>query len=236
MKISELSQESRDLVDATSISYPDTTLLRRINSSIELLVSKIIQNCKNYPYDDENFGNIAQGTITLEEGVSKYTITDRFLDILEMKVKNTDGYFSIVKPVTQNEDSNIVETEEAQTGFPTKYRILGRTFFLRQAPGASYVTLTAGLKFSYTRTSYQITAADLASGTLIPGIATPWHITIAKMVALPYAKQYKKDRVRQLERDIRDEIYGKEGLIVFYANRQKDTNNKIVTKLITNFR
>ena len=222
MTIIEILAETRSLCDADSVSYSATDILRRVNSSIELLVSKIIQNCKNYPYDDENFGNIAQGTITLEEGVSKYTISDRFLDILEVKVLDADGKFHIVEPITQRETEAIVETEEAQTGLPFAYRIIGRTIFLRYAPTAGSVTLTAGLKFSYTRTSYQITSADVTTGTLIPGIASPWHITIAKMAALPYAKTYKKDRIMQLEKDINEEIYGREGLISFYANRLKD--------------
>lgn len=225
MTITELMQESRDLVDATSTSYTDTTLLRRINSSMEKLVGKIIQVCRNYPYDDENFGNIAQGVLTLEEGVSKYTITDRFLTILEVKVLDANSKLHIVDNINQKETNAIVETEEAQTGLPFAYRIVGRTIFLRNAPTAASVTLSGGLKFSYTRTSYQITSGDVTTGTIIPGIATPWHITIAKMAALPYAKTYKKDRVRQLERDIREET---NDCITFYSNRLKDRDNRLL--------
>ncbi len=231
MTITEIFSETRGLTDSNTTSYSDTDLLRRVNSSIELLVSKIIQNCRNYPYDDENFGNIASGTITLEEGVSKYTITDKFLDILEIKVKDVNGSYHIVDPTTQAENESIMETLEAATGLPTQYRAVGRTIRLSPAPGAVYATLTAGLLFSYTRTSYQITAADLATGTLIPGIASPWHITIAKMSALPYNKLYHKDRVQQLMIDIQDEIYGKEGLLSFYANRQKDRISRLIPRV-----
>lgn len=227
-------QEARDLVSADSTSYTDTTLLRRVNSSIETLVGKIIQNCRNFPYDDENFSNIAEGTITLQEGISKYTITDKFLDILEMKVKDTGGTYHIVNPTTQRENDRIMETLEASTGLPTKYRPVGRTFFLSPAPIAASVTLSAGLLFKYTRTSYQITSSDVSTGTLVPGIASPWHITIAKMSALPYAKTFKKDLVPQLERDISNEINGQEGLLVFYSNRQKDRTNRLSVRQESN--
>ena len=222
MTITQLNTKARSLADADTTSWTAANLLIDINAAIETLVSKIIQVCRNFPYDDENFGNIASGTILLEEGVSKYTITDKFLDILEIKVKDTSGYWHIVEPRTQRETESIVETLEAETGLPTHYRAVGRTIFFSPAPTSSSVTLTAGGKIRYTRTSYQITSDDVTAGTLVPGIASPWHITIAKMAALDYCKSYKKDRVAQLQMDIQDEIYGRQGLLVFYSNRQKD--------------
>lgn len=231
MTILEIFSESRKLVDANSTSYSDTDLLRRVNSAIEILVGKIIQVCRNFPFDDENFANIAEGTITLQEGISKYTITDRFLTVLEVKVKDADGNLNFLDPVTQDEDTEVVEIAEAQTGLPTKYRMVGRTIFLRKAPTAGDVTLTAGLLFKYTRTSYQIDSDDVSSGTLVIGIATPWHITIAKMSALPYAKTYKKDLVRQLENDIFVET---NDCIDFYANRLKDRDNRLTVKVHSN--
>jgi hypothetical protein len=224
MTTTELFSETRDLCDADSTSYPDTALLRRVNSAIETLVTKIHQVCSNF--DDENIANIAEGTITLEEGISKYTITDRFLDILSIKVKDVSGFFRLVEPWEQKDTTDAVETLEAQTGLPYLYRLVGRTIFLAPAPTAVSVTLTAGLKLSYTRTSYTITASDVSTGTLVPGLATPWHITIAKMAALPYCKTYKKDRVNQMTLDIQTET---NDLINFYANRQKDQRTIITT-------
>ena len=227
MTITEIVQETRDLCDTDTTDYPDTTLLRRINSALETLVSKIIQVCRNYPYDDENFGNIAEGTIDLQAGVSKYTITDRFLDILEVKVKDVNGNWHSVDPYSLEDakrEGVVLETEEAETGLPLTYRAVGRTLFLAPTPVAASVTLTAGLQFKYTRTSYKITASDLSTGTLIPGLATPWHSIIAKMAALPYCKTNKKDRVPQLQQDILIET---NDCVTFYANRQKDRINRI---------
>ena len=227
MTISEIASETRDLVDADSTSYADTALLRRLNSAIETLVSKIIEVCRSYPYDDDNQTDLAEGTITLTEGTSKYTITDKFLTILEVKVKDVNGYYQIVDPVTQDEDSSeAVETEEAESGLPYKYRMTGRTIFLRPAPAAASVTLAAGLLFKYTRV-HTITSAELTTGTLIPGIVSPFHPLIAKIAALPYAKSYKKDRVAQLQQDIFTET---QDCVNFYGDRLKDKHYKITTK------
>jgi hypothetical protein len=223
LTIAEIAQEARDLADADSTSYSDTTILRRLNSSIEILVAKIIEVCRTYPYDDDNQGDLAEGTITLEEGVSKYTITDKFLTILEVKVKDSDGTYHIVKNENQVESDTIVETDEATTGLPTKNRMTGRTIFLRPAPVATSVTLTAGLLFKYTRV-HTITSAELTTGTLIPGIVSPFHPLIAKMIALPYNKVYHPERVPQLERDIFTET---NDLTSFYANRLKDRENRL---------
>ena len=223
MNVGQIAQEARDLVDTDSTSYPDTSLLRRLNSAIETLVSKIIEVCRTYPYDDDNQADLAEGTITLEEGISKYTVTDKFLTILENKVKDKDGYFHLLKEETQAESSSIVETDEASTGLPTKIRWTGRTFFLRPAPTAASVTLAAGFLFKYTRV-HTITSAELTTGDLIPGIVSPFHPLIAKITALPYAKSYKKDRVVQLQQDIYTET---EDCIRFYAGRLKDKRNRL---------
>lgn len=224
MTLAELVSEIRELTDTDSVSYPDASVARRINSAQDIMVGKIIEVCRSYPYDDENFANIAEGTLDLDEGVSKYTITDRFLTISEVKIKDVGGTWHIVSPETQVEDGEIVETQEAQTGLPTKYRIVGRTIFLRKAPTASSVTLTAGLLIKYTRASYQVTTSDITTGTLVLGLASPWHITIAKMAALPYNKLYHQDRVTQMERDISVET---KDCVDFYAGRLKDRINRL---------
>lgn len=233
MTISEIAQECRDLCDADSTSYNDRTILRRINSAIETLVSKIIEVCRTYPYDDDNQADLAEGTITLEEGISKYTVTDKFLTVLECKVKDADGTYHIVEPEIQIETSRIVETDEADTGLPTKIRWTGRTFFLRPAPIAASVTLAAGFLFKYTRVhtitcdtyvNNACTAGEFYTGTLIPGIVSPFHPLIAKIAALPYCKSYKKDRVAQLQQDIFVET---NDCVNFYANRLKDRTNRL---------
>ena len=201
-----------------------------LNAAIEELVGKI-EEITDIPFDDINHGNIAEGTIDLSEGISKYTIADKFRHILEMKVKDVNGYYALVNPVSQQEEGSsvIVESDEALTGMPDKYRMVGSTLFLRPAPIAAYVTLTAGLLFKYTRTSYQVLAVDIALGTLVIGIDSVYHPLIAKMGALPYCKLYKPERVPQMERDIM--ILTKDCLN-FYVKRLKNKHRIITLKKI----
>ena len=230
MILSNLIKKIHFEADSDGTSYPMTNGtdigIINLNSAIEEVISDI-QQVSDIPFDDINLGNISEGTITLTEGTSKYTITDRFRHILEIKVKDINGYYSIVDPVSQEEDESIVETDEALTGIPDKYRMVGQTIFLRPAPTATAVTLTAGLLFKYTRTSYQILTADVSTGTLVIGIDPTYHSLVAKKTALPYCKNYKKDRVSQLERDI--EIQTAK-LRTDYSSRLKNKHNIIRTK------
>jgi len=219
-----ICQEIDFLCDSDSTSYPLVDKTRQVNVALETMVSKIITVAKNFPFDDENYTDISSGTISLTASTSKYTISDKFLYILEMKVKDTEGVWHIVKPTTQLEEDEIMETLEASTGLPSKYRIFGRTIKLSPAPTSSFCTLTDGLKFVYARSPKHFTATDT---TAVPGIAEPWHITLCKMAALPYCKIYKKDRVAQLERDITVEI---QECLNFYANRQQDRLSRITVR------
>ena len=71
----------------------------------------------------------------------------------------------------------------------------------------------------------------MTTGTLVPGIASPWHITIARMAAIEYCSSYKKDRVPKLMAQIQDDIYGREGLLSFYINRQQDRGSRLIPKV-----
>jgi len=82
------------------------------------------------------------------------------------------------------------------------------------------VTLASGIKIEFKRTGSIFTSAEVTTGTKEPGIASPWHITIAKMAALPYCKSYKKDRVTQLERDIAVETAS---MLKHYGQRERDS-------------
>jgi len=223
MTISQINTRARLLGDTDSTALTDANLLVSVNLAIEDLISQIHEVCPTY--DDENFANIASGTITLEEAVSKYTITDKFLNILEIKVKDVDGAWHFVTPYSLAEaqrDGVILETKEANTGLPLTYRKMGRTIWLAPAPTAASVTLTAGLKFVYTRTSYQITSDD--DETLVPGIASPYHDLICYKAILPYCLSYKKDRVALYEKKIMERTAQ---MLSFYANLQKDKFNRM---------
>lgn len=243
MNIADLFQEARDLCDADSTSYNDRTLLRRVNSSLETLIGKIINAAGTWEWDDTNYSDLPIGTGTLVEGQSSYSFAAEYLQIKNIKVLDADGItWHLIHPIDQSEVGYSLEEDLRDDGLPFRYDKVGDTIRLYPAPTAGDVTLSSGIKIEFTRTadlftcdtyvSNGCTVGEIATGTKEPGIASPWHITIAKMAALPYCKTYKKDRVNQLQRDIEIET---RDLINHYGQRERDSR-KVMTMEPISFR
>jgi hypothetical protein len=107
------------------------------------------------------------------------------------------------------------------------------TIKLYPAPSATDCTLASGLKIKFKRTADLFTSAQVTTGTKEPGIASPFHILIAYMAAIPYCMSYKKDRVNLYQRQV--EILTKD-MLSHYALREKDVKNIMTTAPIRNGR
>lgn len=225
MTILDLNQEIRDLCDADSTSLTNATLLRRVNTSMETCVGKIINSDGNWQFDDSNFSDLPVGTGTLVSGQSSYSFSSEYLDILEVMILTTGGIYQRITPFDPSEmDMSWDEWTNSATGtipngFPQYYDKVGDSIRLDKSPTATYATLTNGLKVRFKRTADLFTSAQVTTGTKVPGIASPYHQLIAYMAAIPYCISYKKDRVALYEKKV-DEMT--KDMIDFYTRRAKD--------------
>lgn len=228
MTILDLQAEARDLVDATSISLTDATLLRRFNAAYEEIVTKIINTDGTWEFDDTNYTTNPIGTGDLVEAQTSYTFSSAFLDIISVKVKDASGIYRMMKPISEVDLGGLSYEEYfgTQTGLPNYYDKLERTIKLYPAPTAAQVTLTAGLKVEFKRTADFFTSAQVTTGTKEPGFAIN-HVVLAYKAALPYAMSYKKDRVSLLVNEI---VRLEKEIINHYASREKDKRKIITTK------
>jgi hypothetical protein len=225
MNIAELNAEIRSLCDADATSYSAADLLRRVNNSLETLVGKIINADGTWQFDDSNYSDLPVGTQTLVASQSAYTFNDKFLQILEILVKDINGDWIILNPTDQVEMPGNIPLDEAfeSSGLPIYYdKVSEDTIKLYPAPSATNCTLTNGLKIKFKRTASIFTTAEVNTGTKVPGIASPFHILIAYLAAIPYCMTYKKDRVALYQREV--EILTKD-MLTFYALREKDVKN-----------
>ena len=225
MTIADLNQEIRDLCDADTTSYPSATLLRRVNNSLEVLVGKIINADGTWQFDDTNYTDMPVGTGALVSGQSLYSFASEYLQIEEVMILNLGGIYQRIKPFDPMElGMSFDEWTNSSTGTPPDgvpeyYDKVGDSIRLDKSPTATYVTLTAGLKVRFKRTADLFTTAQVTTGTKVPGIASPYHVLIAYMSAIPYCMAYKKDRVALYEKKV-DELT--RDMIKFYAKREKD--------------
>ena len=176
-------------------------------------------------FDDSNYTDLPIGTQTLVASQSAYTFNDNFLQILEVQIKDVNGDWIIIKPIDQIEISGNIPLEQKfeTAGLPIYYdKISSDTIKLYPAPSAADCTLASGLKIKFKRTASVFTAAEVTAGTKAPGFASPFHILLVYMAAIPYCMSYKKDRVTLYQREV--EILTKD-MLTFYVLREKDVKN-----------
>jgi len=126
-------------------------------------------------------------------------------------------------------------------GFPEYFDLFSDdSFRLYPAPGAAYVTLASGYRVWFKRTANLFAVAtDTSADTVEPGFASPYHIILAYMAALPYCAIYHENRVAAYERIIGDfypPIGLKRELIKNYNSRAKFEKRVMTMSPIRRFR
>lgn len=227
MTITDINAETRALCDADSTSYPDATLLRRVNAAYEEIVGKIIGLDGTWQFDDTNFTDMPIGTTDLVASQQDYAFDNSHLNVLRASVKNSNGNYQPLKPLDVSE-IGVDPSEFMKTaGFPVYYDKNGSSILLYPPPAAADVTLSGGLKVYYQRTADIFTSAEVSTGTKEPGFASPFHMILAFKAALPYCMSYKKDRVALYEKKVMDL---EKDLVKFYSKREKDVRKGLVMR------
>ena len=240
MTISDINAETRSLCDADSISYTAADLLRRVNNALEILVGKIINADGTYQWDDTNYTDTPRGTGTLVEGQEAYTFASEYLQISMVEILDTNGIWRRIKPLDINdlgarsaEEYFGSTTSSTRTGFPQYYDLIADdTFRLFPAPTSTNVTLASGYRVTFKRTADLFTSAQVTTGTKVPGIASPFHLLICYMAAIPYCMSYKKDRGPLYEKKVMELT---DDMIKHYSYREKD-KRKTMTSAPIRFR
>lgn len=197
--------------------YPLADKVRRLNGALEEVVAEIINADGDWQFDDTNHTDLPVGTINLVASQQSYTFMDEFLSLEQVRVKNADGFFQVLKPIDPKEfKPNPVEEYFQDTGLPTHYDKIGDTILLYPSPTAATTTLTAGLKVNFKRTIDYFTTSDT---TQKPGIPTTHHILLAYMAAIPYCLLYRPNVVRSYEQKVAGM---KDSLLELYARREKE--------------
>lgn len=222
-----LCQEIDGLCDSTSTSYPVADKTRRVNSALEQVVGWLINADGGWDFDDSNYTDFPIGTYTMVASQGRYSFNDKFLQLMEVQVKNKDGDWVILRPIDQKEiegDTPLPQLYETD-GMPIYYdKESEDTIRLYPAPSAADTTLSSGLKVKFKRTAHLFVAGDT---TAEPGFASPYHVILAFMASLPYCMTYKKDRVAMYEKKIMDL---KKELLAHYGRREKDKRKIATTK------
>ena len=224
MTIADIVTKSRKLVDADSTSYTDALLLIDINSAYEEIAAKILGYDGRWQWDDTNYTDFPEGRADLVAGQKDYSFDTTHLKIERVSVLDANGDERYLTPLDRR-DLSLPWNEYFPTdGTPEFYDKEGISVILGPGPAAGSVTLTNGLKVYFRRTADVFTAAQVTTGTKVPGFASPFHKLICYKAILDYAMSYKKDRVAGIMAMIKTL---EDAMEDFYTKRDKDENDVI---------
>ena len=233
MKISEIEAEARALCDADTTSYSAADMLRRVNNAYEQVVGWLINADGKWQFDDTNYGDFPIGTFTLVDSQGKYSFNDKFLQIIDVQIKDVNGKYNIITPIDQKDfETGFPLREQFSTdGYPFFYdKLSSDTIELLPAPDNGVtVTLDAGLRIYFKRTADIFTSAQVTTGTKIPGFDSTFHVILSYMAAVPYCMSYKKDRVALYQSEV---IRLKDEILQQYTKRSKDERNHMTSEFI----
>jgi len=237
MKISEIEAEARALCDADTTSYSAPDMLRRVNNAYEQVVGWLINADGKWQFDDTNYGDFPIGTFTLVNSQSKYSFNDKFLQIMDVQVKDANGKYRLITPIDQKDfdqrDRLRLPLRErfATDGYPLFYdKLSSDTLELHPAPDNGVtVTLDAGLRIYFKRTADIFTSAEVTTGTKVPGFDSTFHVILSYMAAVPFCMSYKKDRVGLYQSEV---LRLKTEILEQYTKRSKDERNHMTSQWI----
>lgn len=232
-----LCQEVDRLCDTTDTNYSRLAKTARINASQDEVVSWIITADGTFEFDDKNQSDLPRATFTLQEGVARYNFATEFLRVLELEIKDANGVYYRIKPLDPDALGGLSWDEyfgttsgSPNTGLPEYYDTNADGIVLGPAPTASSVTLAAGGRVTFQRkpVAFTSTSATTTDSTE-PGFASPFHVVLAYMAAIPYCTTYKKDRVATYVQKVAEM---KQQILQFYGRRNRDQRAIITNKPI----
>lgn len=139
----------------------NTDLMKDFTADINVVGSEVFALiyllCGNWQYDDSNYTDLPQATTTLVNGTAKYAIPETALTIQRVEIKDENGDWYILNPITKEQIPVAVDEFLETNGRPQYYRIINGTIELFSAPNFDS---TNGLKVYFDRANVNFISTD----------------------------------------------------------------------------
>jgi len=230
MTIEETTTLIDDLVDTNSTTYPLARKIRSIGRNLDKLVNLILENDPAAIFDDPNYADLAEGTLTLTNGQTVYNLAEdeNFADVLyvtKVFVKDSVGNYYELNRYGTN-DANIASSLKQNTAFaifnPQNYfRQSGKRIILGFTPN---YTASVGIYIYFQRAPKHPTVSDTSMEL---GIPSTYHQLVALMCAYDYARAKTLENRNDLLVEIREE---RESLGLHIDNQEPNKRTQIIGK------
>lgn len=224
MTIDEIKQIIHDTVDTNTSDFSNARMVRQINIAQDDVVSIILENDGAFEWDEEAYGDLNEGTLTINAGQKAYNLAEdenfaNILSVIKGLCKDAGGNWYEIKRFHPDYIETSYDTFEDRSGTPTQYRLSGKKLLLYPTPNT---TISNGLKIFFIREPKPITVNDTTRELSIPSI---FHKLVAYKVAYNYAVSKRMDN----KNDILNMIFREEEKLGLHmANQDRTVNNRII--------
>jgi hypothetical protein len=221
MNVGQLLSDVYFLCGATSASYPTTDLVRNMNIAYDDVARVIWESDGVWSFDDNNNTDRPIAYRSLANASATYTIPTTAIRIEQIEVKDGEGNWTKLKPITYK-DINTLSPEEYLTGggLPYYYLLEGTQITLYPAPATNYVTMSSGMAVRLNRNVTELVAT---ATTTSPGFARPFH----RILSYAAAVDFEQDPNKRQHLSVRKSML-EEGLKRFYSSRSAELQNRII--------
>lgn len=228
MTISDINTKISFLTNTNTTSFPSADRLILVNNAYERVVSLIMQTDGRWEWDDDNQTDLPIATTTLTSGQQDYTLAVTHLEITRVEIKDTNGNWTHLTPISEQDFRGIAQSEFMETdSIPVYYDKQGSSVFLYPAPN---YTQAASLKIHFKRPPALFTSAEVTTGTKVPGFNSLYHDLIPYWVAYDYCIS---KGINEKLTPLMNEIIRKEEMLTSdYQGRSKDENLNL--RVVTN--
>lgn len=219
MTIDQIRSDTNFLLNTSTSNYPDADVIRNVNIHLDNAVSLILGADGRWEWDDTNNTDLPIGTATLVHNQQDYAISGAtFLNILRVEVKDINGNYYLLDPISQHKVTSQALSEFQKTaGRPRFYDKIGDSVFLYPKPSTANVTASAGLKVYFQRVGSYFLTSDT---TKVPGFAPLYHRLLSVGAALDYAIANGLTGKINILTPMQQKL--ETGLVGFYSARSKD--------------
>lgn len=219
MNVTNLKSDIDFLCGSTSASYPDADKIRNINIAYNDVARLIWESDGTWAYDDANNTDTPIAYRTVANASASYQIPTSVVRVKQFEIKDNDGNWFKLKPITYDDLSISPEEYMTSAGLPLYYLLDGTQVRLFPAPGTGYVTMTSGLAVRLDR---NVTEFATTASTETPGFPTSFHRILSYAAAVDFIQddQQKKFLLQQKARL-------ENGLVRFYGQRSNELRTQI---------
>lgn len=219
MNISELKLDTHFLCNSTSGTYFSRDLVRNMNVEYNNVARLIWESDGTWAFDDANNTDTPIAYRTIADASANYLIPTTALRVKQVEIKNADGNWTVLEPLSLHELGISPEEYLTGTGIPLKYMIDGNEIRLFPAPGTGYTTMSSGLAV---RLSRAVTELGVSATTTTPGFAVPFHRVLSYAAAIDFVQDPQQRQFLAVQKDRLSK-----GLTRFYGKRNEDKPSRL---------